>query len=349
MLALGAVLATLLLEGWLAWTTPQTPFHLRRPNSQRVLSTDPELMPGIEGAASYTINSQGVRGPEWGERANETRILCVGGSTTECLYLADDETWPALLAADLQARRVDAARRTWVGGAGVTGYSSIHHLEFLRTSPLIDSVDAVVVLMGVNDLWQDLLQRTDQERLDLASPAGLQRSRVVRLAHRLYDRARARTVGGLEHWAYPMARLRRERAAATKTDTPPDLCDAWSRYAERIDAMVGVARSRGVRLCFVTQPVSWAAGQDEAREESYWFGWLPGGQYLSTTALRATMDRYNELLKQRCAALGVECVDTSSMNGGREWFIDDCHFSEAGARELARLVADALSTPARDG
>ncbi len=36
----------------------------------------------------------------------------------------------------------------------------------------------------------------------------------------------------------------------------------------------------------------------------------------------------------------VEFVDLSSLNGQPQYFCDDCHFTEAGAREVARIVAD---------
>lgn len=339
-LALGAVVSSGAVEVVLRAAAQPVEFHLRAPHARQVLATDSELMPGIEGPARFTTNSRGVRGPEWGERGAQERVLCLGGSTTECLYLDDSETWPALLGAALRASA--PSRDVWVGGAGVTGYSALHHLEFARRSELVSEVDSVVVMMGVNDLWQDLLRKSDDERLAMGAPQGLKRSRVIAFAHALVDRLRAR-MGGIEHWAHPMPALRRARREARKRNEPPPMEDALERFAARVDALAQALRKRGVRPVFVTQPVRWGPGQDAALEDSYWFGWLPDGEHLATASLRALMDRYNARVRERCAALGVTCVDLDELNGGREWFFDDCHFTEAGAREVARRVAAALT------
>lgn len=339
-LALGGMVALGAVETALRATATTIPFHLRAPRLRQVLATDPLLMPGIRGAGRFSTNSRGIRGPEWAERGEQWRVLCVGGSTTECLYLDDAETWPALTADQLGSAQLE--RAVWIGGAGVTGFSALHHLEFARTSELVAELDCVVVMLGVNDLWQDLLSKSDAERLAMGAPRGLEQVRVVASAHALFDRLRA-TRGGLEHWAYPMAALRAERVAAPKRDDPPPMEAALGRFAERVDAIAIALRERGVRPVFVTQPVRWAAAQTPELEASYWFGWLPDGAYLSTPGLRALMERYNALTKERCAALGVACVDLDELNGGAEWFFDDCHLTEAGAREVAQRVAAVLS------
>lgn len=339
-LALGGLVALAALEVALRSTARPVPFHLRAPRLRQLLNTDPSIMPGIEGPGLFSTNSVGLRGPEWGERGAQARVLCLGGSTTECLYLDDSETWPSLAAAQL--RSTTPPRDVWVGAAGVTGYSALHHLAFARESELVREVDCVVVMLGVNDLWQDLLVKSDEERLAMGAPRGVQQVRVVAWAHAQYDRLRA-SMGGLEHWAYPMPSLRAERVAATKRDDAPPMDAALERFADRVEAIATVLRERGVRPIFVTQPVRWAAGQSPELEASYWFGWLPDGAYLSTASLRELMERYNARTRERCAALGVPCVDLDELNGGSEWFFDDCHFTEAGAREVARRVAVALS------
>ena len=50
------------------------------------------------------------------------------------------------------------------------------------------------------------------------------------------------------------------------------------------------------------------------------------------------MDAYDEALMTVCTEMNVACADLSSMNGSPEYFYDDCHFTEAGAAEVARLL-----------
>jgi len=73
-----------------------------------------------------------------------------------------------------------------------------------------------------------------------------------------------------------------------------------------------------------------------------WFGWLDDGTYLSLPSLRLAMDRYNAALLDVCFEMEAPCVDLSPMNGRVEFFYDDCHFNNAGAREVARILAEFL-------
>lgn len=106
----------------------------------------PEYMPGVYNPSTFSTNKDGIRGPDMGDGAY--RILCVGGSTTECSYLDDTETWPHLLREELNKEEFPV----WVGNAGKSGLNTWHHLlqaEFLL--PQL-GVDMVLVLCGINDL-----------------------------------------------------------------------------------------------------------------------------------------------------------------------------------------------------
>ena len=66
------------------------------PHLETTLHPRPEIMPGVEGPSRFRVNSRGLRGDEPPE-GDAHRVLCVGGSTTECLYLDQEESWPGLL------------------------------------------------------------------------------------------------------------------------------------------------------------------------------------------------------------------------------------------------------------
>ena len=106
-------------------------------------------MPGIEGESRFTVNSLGIRGPELPPREAAYRILCVGGSTTECLYLDDTESWPHLLMEMLSQQRY--RQPVWVGNIGMSGYSTVHHLKFLSEDDLRKQIDCVLFMVGAND------------------------------------------------------------------------------------------------------------------------------------------------------------------------------------------------------
>ena len=51
-------------------------------------------MPGIDGKITFSVNSMGLRAEELKPSVQSTRILFTGGSTTECLYVTDEQSFP---------------------------------------------------------------------------------------------------------------------------------------------------------------------------------------------------------------------------------------------------------------
>ena len=51
------------------------------------------------------------------------------------------------------------------------------------------------------------------------------------------------------------------------------------------------------------------------------------------------MDRFNDALREVCREVGLQCVDLSPLNGREELYVDDVHFTELGAVEVAKHLA----------
>lgn len=359
-------LALLIIVATLGWTVleftahrleaslhPDKPFHTRGPNLRNTFYPDPAYLPGIEGESHFTTGPDGLRAAATAVAAQSIRIITIGGSTTECVYLDDTEMWSARL-----ATYVGGADKVWIGNAGISGFDLEDHLQFVEKSPTIEGADALVVQPGINDLWRFLakeVEAMDYGRFEetVAAPATpaqsasvarrplWTRSRVIQLYHTLRQESpppeQQEGIGGREY------QIRRDkRAAAEKTDELPPLAEGLVLYRGRIEGLIAASKRRGVPVLFTTQPVVWRADLSAEAEARCWFGWLPDGRYLTLAALRAAMDQYNETLKQTCTEQGVPWVDLSPLNGSEAYFYDDCHFTEAGAEAVAQLVGPVL-------
>ena len=108
-LALSELVASLL------YPRPQQ-FYVRRPNLRRTFSPLEDVMPGVRGPTRFITNSLGIRGDEFAE-SQQYRILAVGGSTTECVYLDQDRAWPSLIQRILAEA---TGLRVWVGNVGIS-------------------------------------------------------------------------------------------------------------------------------------------------------------------------------------------------------------------------------------
>jgi hypothetical protein len=74
-------------------------------------------------------NSLGFRGPEMpADFRDRLSVFTVGGSTTECSFLAEDKTWPRRLA-DRLGTRIPSL---WLNNAGLDGHSTFGHIHLLR-------------------------------------------------------------------------------------------------------------------------------------------------------------------------------------------------------------------------
>jgi len=329
-------------------------FHLRQASRQWVFRPNPQAFPGLSPESRYTTNMEGVRGPEMPQRDDAARILCLGGSTTECLYLDDAKTWTHLLMQEMNAH--GSAKRVWIGSAGASGYASDAHAAFVKVSPLMDQIDVLVVMAGVNDLAKSLTHEGSSvaaggevRRPELIGRPLWRRSRALIEAGVLVKRVRQRLTQGsiayedVDGKSYVERRLRRRNAS--QSDDTTGLLEGnpvFDQYAQYIRTIIAACRRDKIRPVFVAQPVLWTKSMSKEANEMLWFGWREDGSYLSVSSLRGLMDRYNAVLRGTCAAEGVECIDLSSMDGRVEWFYDDCHFNEAGAREVARLISERL-------
>ena len=330
-LGLGVATAQWLL---IPLAAPRAAFHMRPAQAAYEFAPNPYATPGIFGEAQYTTNALGIRGGELPADPNVYRILCLGGSTTEGVYLDDSETWPALLMDELHQT---TEQRYWVGAAGISDYASGHHLRFVRESPVVDQVDCLLVMMGVNDLLRVIHQRDAGH----GRPPAWYRSHLLDLAWEVWNVHLGHgTV--LDHTGRDVHDMRIGREIPPR-DIEPELATSIDRYGETIRELVAAARARGVRLVFVSQPVLWdeyltTVGTRRlclARLNPYPREW----ELLQPGPMRDAMDRYNDRLESVCRELGVELIDAAlELDGQDRLFYDDYHLNEEGCRELAQIV-----------
>jgi lysophospholipase L1-like esterase len=340
------------------------PYSVWPPNVYRVFRPDPGILPGIEGESRFWTSSAGLRADEFSPD-QRYRILALGGSTTECLYLDQEEAWPNLL----QRRLAEAlGTSVWVGNAGISGRSSHHHaLQAEYLLPQYPRIDAVLVLAGANDLLKRLGSdrdwTPDPPREDLLLWAFYQRPYGTSLSAsalvRLYSRYRALQrfrqeplYQDAEGRIYERWRRQRKRALAIVRDLP-DLRGALDIYGRNLERIAEVAAAHGASAVFVTQPALWREGLSPEELDLLWMGGLGRRgkgkrRYYAPEALAEGLRLFNERTLEVCRARRLLCVDLARwVPRDLSAFYDDLHFNEGGARTVARALAEALA--ASDG
>jgi lysophospholipase L1-like esterase len=352
-----------------AWPAPKV-YRALNPGLRTVFTS--KHSPGVQGPAAFVVNSMGVRAREFGPaRAEEYRILCIGGSTTESLVNDQSRIWTTLL-----ERRLDPwpdGRRVWVGNVGRSGLTSRHHVLQMTHLPAVYDPDAVVLLVGINDLSRRLSQgeaydprfaQREENQLLLMREAfavfpgqfggewpddpWIKRTRLWQLVrmfkYRVLRRSQVQDPDGES-----FARWRRYRASGGRIAALPPLGEALDEYAGNLRTIVSLARARGLRLILVTQPAMWRADLRDQEKALLWLGGVgdfqnqPGSLYYEPAALAQGLDAYNRRLLAVSAETGTEYVDlAAAVPKTSQYFWDDCHFTDEGEALVARVLAEEI-------
>lgn len=335
----------------------------------------PDVMPGVLGESEFRVNSLGVRGSE-PPPGKPRGILALGGSSTECLYLDQDEAWPALLEKGLNDD--SPGSMVWVANAGKTGVSSREHrLQVPILLSDLPNIDVMILMAGVNDLLLRLALTENYDPDFVVKPGSKEF-----LLHRAFDKIPSATemagvsllprrtlevifgsfgkVLGFKESAVPtllvedragmmyiQRREHRRNRIGTREELP-DLSTGLREYEKNLADCLKAARAKKVRVILVSQPVLWEDGLPDHLDRLLWTGGVgsisgEGLEYYSTSALAEGMRRYNDRLRELAEAESVDFFDLAArLPRDDSVFYDDCHFNESGAVQVAALLEEAV-------
>lgn len=361
--------------------------HLLHPPSRvTIFRPEPGVMPGVEYAESrFTTNAAGLRGapiPDPGI----LRVLAIGGSTTEALYLDDRDAWTAVMEGALTQR---LGRPVWVGNAGKSGLTSFAHVS--QALAYVDDIkpDVIVIQAGINDLtmcvsgdkqelidtafrfrWRDAWDAYGHRIFSEVNPPNAGRGlRLQAVLDRVLERfasrrhtaeASASIVQDRQASYYRVLRARRE--GAPKVDTDPDIAPCLTAFDDNLRRIAGIVLPLGIRLVLVTQGSLYRDPMPDEDERLLWFGAKdrsvfgepPAPQYYSAPVMMRALARYNVVTLRLCEEKKLVCVDADALlPHTTATYYDDVHLNIAGARSLgeavASAVARAVALPSQDG
>jgi hypothetical protein len=150
---MSVLLSFLAAESMLRWLkSDRKKYFVWQPNLRHIFYPDSTLFHGIKGASLFSINADGVRGQVF--KDGNKRFLCLGGSTTECLYLDDKECWTKLLQDSLSQRFGKPYQVASIGKSGCTTRENYIHLKYFL--PQLSKQDGVILMVGLNDMMKRL-------------------------------------------------------------------------------------------------------------------------------------------------------------------------------------------------
>lgn len=325
-------------------------------------------IPPFDEVIVHTKNSLGFRGPEpTPDFARQLTVVCVGGSTTECMMLSDGTDWPAVMAAAL-APRVPGL---WVNNAGLDGHSTFGHEVLVRDHLAHLHPKVAVFLIGRNELWNDKPNRFDAETLAgrrARSVGGgimawlAERSRVASMVLNIARYREAvrngqayfglRTVEGGDAIRYARGMVRHwadaPRLPADPGRTEALLAEHRARYLgpyrKRLTALVRATRAAGIEPVLVTQPVLPGYEPPDAPALAETLAAAEVVRGVDGRTFRALMELYNQALVECAQTEQVPVIDLAARLPRRTtYFYDDSHFTPAGAKAVGEILAEGLA------
>ena len=327
------------------------------PNLRVRLSTE-EGLPGMDGSeTTFSTNNVGLRGDSLAmpKPDDELRVFVVGGSTTETLYLDDRQALTRILQDRLDT--VVSGKRVKVYGAGKSGARSYDHVEMIAHRLVHLDPDALIVFAGINDLRAAMYGR---DFLMLPPALGapdtewslMQLTRFAmtefQLGRRLFSLLKPDEYRDAVEQITLRSNFRRsvEMREALPVSVSPPRTDV-TRYRANLISIVGIARSHGIDLIFLTQATTWNSRVDSTIAKWHWMTGGPDSAYREE-ALDQAMEAYNDAVRAVATEFDVPLLDLARvLPKSGEYFYDDVHFNPRGAETVGARLASFVSENTR--
>jgi lysophospholipase L1-like esterase len=276
------------------------------------------------GGARMTIvsNRYGLRGADFppDPDARETRVALLGASTVMGTYATTGQTSSEQLETPRAQRPGDGKLR--VMNAGIQGLTLEAQSRLLERRVIALQPKVVFWYPGSNDV-------------SCGAPAasGLPRRTPVRLA-----------APELPSWVLSAelllknTRFVRERPGGANRSLEPDFDLADMRAT--VERVAEIARTSGVQLVLVTAAHSYRSSMSDRELATRASSALFFRPCYSPRELATRVDEFNAMLRDEASRLGLPLVDAAAaIPPDPKLFGDASHFSPAGEREFARVLA----------
>jgi len=313
----------------------------------RLITEPEEGLAGLKGPSVFTVNNLGFRGDVLTipKPANELRIFMVGGSTTECLYNDDSKAITRALQEELNKQPANnlAVR---VYGAGKSGDASDDHVSMIVHRIVQLQPDVIIVFAGINDLTRSIgnydylhyVKESPPDRFRSVRYLATE-SQIVRRFYYLFRRPSQNITQ-----AFQEIHLRsqyREKIGLCNSlpvsESRPRVDQA--AFGNNLKTIAGVTRAHGIKLILMTQQTTWNGPDNANLREWHWALCRSGTKYredFMDEALKGLNEQTREIARQN----SIPVYDlANSMPKSREFFYDDFHFNDRGAREAALGLA----------
>ncbi len=346
-------MALLLLEVLLHFYNP---LQARIKGNHIVLATNKtyhiknDIIKGLDPEITVTRNSLGFRGPNPPvDMAKYLSVVTIGGSTTQCFFLSDDQTWTAKLGKEME----QSFNPVWINNAGLDGHSTRGHIVLLEDFILALHPKVALFLVGANDVASSSMAEWDAENVKSGLLFDSPKAFIKSLS--AYSEVAALILNGYRSYTAYKAGLIHQKIDLTQQgylDIPEEEQKKHfeenanvaylNGYEERLKKIIELCHKGGIEPVFITQPLLVGVGTDDvtgvdlARIHAY-------GPRQTGKMYWDVMEAYNDVTRRVGRDANVQVIDLAKqMPKSSRYFYDFIHYTPQGAQVIADVLDRSL-------
>ncbi len=319
------------------------PFSGRVKNGEIVLpkntkyETDIPNVPGLDKHLLHTKNSLGFRGPELTD-STATKIICMGGSTTECFYLNDGKDWPNLLGGKL--KKNDSS--IWLNNAGMDGQSTFGNLQMLKQYILDLKPNYIILMCGLNDMGLDAPAKFDEYN-------GKWYQKVYNFLElpativNLIRAGKAKDAGLNHQFIYDLTKAPTLKMSDTAVRKRLEAEQAYiGPYKQRLREFAQLCKEHNIKLILVAQSILFSDEKDLMTNVD--LGSLKTGEINGKTR-SYILKMYNKSSFDVAEEMGIPFINLAArLPKDSRLFYDGYHFTNDGSDLAAEMIYNDIIT-----
>jgi lysophospholipase L1-like esterase len=299
---------------------------------------------------TFTINNYGFRGDELivPKPTNEYRIFAIGGSSTESLYIDDEDVWTHVLQENLNKGNDSTAVKVY--NAGKSGDNIQDHLAMLSHRIIHLQPNEVIVFCGINDVTRLMLDKNplkfnltkkDEAAVSFVNMLGVFMYEF-QIPRRLYYafKSEEKVLESIEIQSNYQKKVKKTQARPVENQLPET---DYGNYSNKLKSLIGICQANDIKLIFATQVVTWDT-DEETLKKWHWMTSRGGIRY-NAIKLQQKVDSINAITVNQGKQFNIPVFKTDSIISKTSMYLyDDCHFNPAGSKkmgdELAKFIKE---------
>ena len=281
--------------------------------------------------------------------SKEYRIFAIGGSSTESLYIDDEDVWTHVLQGNLNRDNYQN-KIVKVYNAGKSGDNIQDHVAMLAHRIVHLQPDEVIVFCGINDVTRLMLDdnplkynvtKEKEKEVSFVNMLGVfmyefQIPRRLFYAFKTEDKE-LETIGIQSKYAKKVAKT---QSRSIENQLPSI---DYGNYANKLKTLIGICKANDIKLIFATQVVTWDT-EEEALKNWHWMTSRGGTRY-NALKLQQKVDSINNITITEGEKYNIPVFRTDTIIPKTSTYLyDDCHFNPAGNKkmgdELGKFIKD---------